>query len=463
MAETSFPEQPVNPPLSTELAASGAEPAQAAPVSEGVPRPDPQAAAVPPRPATTPAKPTRRDFDAEIEKQLQEAMAGMDVKTLHGEGGGKKKRKHGPPDSGPRKARVVAWHADDVFVDVGGRTQGVVPRSQFPDFPEGRPPINTEIEVLITGFDRSNELLLCCRPGYAEVVDWSSVAKGQVVEARVTAINKGGLEVIVNGIRGFLPASQVDLNRVEDLNAFVNQRLQCLVTDVNPAERNLVVSRRAYLEKEREAAKQRLWAELAQGQVRSGVVRSIRDFGVFVDLGGVVGLIHVSDLSWSRVEKPEDVVQVGQTVQVKVLKIDPNSHKISLGLKQLQADPWASLETRYPPGSLVTGKVIRLADFGAFVELEPGIDGLIHISELSHQHVRRPGDVVRVGQEVQVRILKVDPAQKRISLSLKAMTEAPPTEAPAKPAKQRKGPPEHLRKPLKGGLGDSRPPVLPKP
>lgn len=463
MAETSFPEQPVNPPPSTEPAASDAESAQAASVNEGITRPDPQAAAVPPRPASRPAKPARRDFDAEIEKQLQEAMAGMDVKALHGEGGGKKKRKHGPPDAGPKKARVVAWHADDVFVDVGGRTQGVVPRSQFPEFPEGRPPINTEIEVLITGFDRSNELLLCCRPGFAEVVDWSSVAKGQVVEARVTAVNKGGLEVIVNGIRGFLPASQVDLNRVEDLQQFVNQRLHCLVTDVNPAERNLVVSRRAYLEKEREEARQRLWAELAEGQVRTGVIRSIREFGAFVDLGGVDGLIHVSDLSWSRIEKPEDVVQVGQTVQVKVLKIDPNNRKISLGLKQLQADPWSTLESRLPPGSVVTGKVVRLADFGAFVEIEPGIEGLVHVTELSHERVRRPSDVVKAGQEVQVMVKKVDPAQKRISLSMKAMTEAPPAEAPAKPAKQRKGPPEHLRKPLKGGLGDSKPPVLPKP
>jgi small subunit ribosomal protein S1 len=347
-------------------------------------------------------------------------------------------------------------------VDVGGRTQGVVPRAQFPEFPDGRPPINTEIEVIITGFDRSNELLVCCRPGFAEVVDWSSVSKGQVVEARVTGVNKGGLEVNVNGIRGFLPASQVDLNRVEDLQQFVNQRLNCIVTDVNPLEKNLVVSRRAYLEKEREEAKQRLWAELAEGQVRTGVVRSIREFGVFVDLGGVDGLIHVSDLSWSRVEKPESVVQIGQTVQVKVLKIDPNTHKISLGLKQLQADPWSTLESRLPPGTVVTGKVIRLADFGAFVEIEPGIEGLIHVTELSHERVRRPADVVKAGQEIQVMVKKVDSAQKRIALSLKAMTEAPSAEAPAKPAKVRKGPPKHLSKPLKGGLGDSKPPILPK-
>lgn len=414
----------------------------------------PPAAEPPPTPAGTPAKPSRRDFDADIESQLQAAMAGMDPKALHGESGGKKKRKHGPPDTGPRKGRVVAWHGDDVFVDVGGRSQGVLPRAHFPECPDGRPPINTVVDVVILGYDRANGLLLCGRVGHAEQVDWSSVAVGKLVEARVTGVNKGGLEVVVNGIRGFLPASQLDLHRVEDLQQFVNQRLNCIVTDANPAERNLVVSRRALLEKEREEAKERLWAELAEGQVRSGVVRSIREFGAFVDLGGVDGLIHVSDISWHRVDNPASVLQVGQTVQVKILKIDQQNRKISLGLKQLQEDPWHTLENRFPPGTLASGKITRLTDFGAFVEIEPGIEGLIHVSELAHQHVRRPSDVVRAGQEVQVRVLKVDPVHKRISLSLKAAVEPPPQE-PDKPEqrrKERRGPPSHS-KPLKGGLG----------
>jgi small subunit ribosomal protein S1 len=379
----------------------------------------------------------------------------VDPSLLHGEPEKTRKKKRGAPsDTGPKKGRVVAWHDDDVFVDVGGRSQGVVPRAHFPDYPNGRPPINTEVEVVIHGYDRENGLLLCGRVGHVETVDWSTVAVGKVVEARVTGIIKGGLEVVVNGIRGFLPASQLDLHRVEDLQPFLNQRFSVLVTDANPAERNLVVSRRAVLEKERKEAQERLWAELAEGQVRTGVVRNVRDFGAFVDLGGVDGLIHVSDLSWSRIEKPEQVVQPGQTVQVKILKIDPQTRKISLGLKQLQEDPWSTAPSRFPEGTVLTGKVTRLTDFGAFVEIEPGIEGLVHVSQLSHQRVRKPADVVQIGQQVQVRVLKVDPVQKRLSLSMReASAPLPQEEEPQPQGKPRKGTPPHLRKPLKGGLG----------
>jgi small subunit ribosomal protein S1 len=300
---------------------------------------------------------------------------------------------------------------------------------------------------------------LCSREGQAENVDWSSVAEGQIVEARVTGTNKGGLEVQVNGIRGFMPISHLELFRVEDLQPYLNQRLNCLVTDVNPAEKNLIVSRRALLEKEREASREKLWAELAEGQVRTGIVRTVKEFGAFVDLGGVDGLVHISEMAWSRVDKADSVVQPGQSVQVQVLKIDPETKKVSLGLKQLQESPWSRLDVRYPPGELVAGKVTKLMDFGAFVELEPGIEGLVHISELAHQHVRRPSDVVKVGQDVQVRVLKVDQSMKRISLSLKAASAAPepPPEAaaaaaePAEPEKPRKPIPPR-KTPLKGGL-----------
>src|SRR5206468_7931655 len=181
---------------------------------------------------------------------------------------------------------------------------------------------------------------LLARQGAAQTADWSSVAVGMIVEARVTETNKGGLAVDVNGIRGFMPISQIDLYRVEDTQQFVNQRLRCLVTEVKPSERNLVVSRRALLEKEREENREKLWNELAEGQVREGVVRSVRDFGAFVDLGGVDGLVHVSELSWTRVKSAEDVVKVGQKVKVVVLKIDHEKRKVGLGMKQLEASPW---------------------------------------------------------------------------------------------------------------------------
>ncbi len=319
-------------------------------------------------------------FDEEMERQLQEAMSGMSDKDLYGEPAQHAPRGKAVADTGPKKGKVFRIHGQDVFIDLpGGRTQGVLPLLQFPD---GPPALGTEIEITIEGFDHANGVLLLSRKGSAVEADWSSVAVGMTVEARVTATNKGGLSVDVNGIRGFMPISQIDLYRVEEIEQFVNQRLLCMVTEVDVVERNLVVSRRALLEKQREEMREKLWVELAEGQVRQGIVRSIKDFGAFVDLGGVDGLLHVSEMSWQRVQDVTSIVQLGQTVKVVILKIDPEHRKVSLGLKQLTASPWDTIAEKYHSGDLVTGKVSRLMDFGAFVELEPAIEGLIHISEL---------------------------------------------------------------------------------
>src|SRR5262249_52800644 len=230
------------------------------------------------------------------------------------------------------------------------------------------------------------------------------------------ATNKGGLQVDVNGIRGFLPISQIDLYRVENVEQFVNQRLLCMVVEVNPTERNLVVSRRALLEREREENRQKLWAELEEGQVREGIVRLVKPFGAFVDLGGVDGLIPVSEMSWKRVADPSEIVQPGHKVVVMVLRLDREANKVTLSLRQAISNPWDDVQLRFPEQSVASGTVTRIADFGAFVELEPGIEGLVHISELSGQRVRRVGEVVQVGQQVQVRVLAIDKSQKRMSL-----------------------------------------------
>jgi small subunit ribosomal protein S1 len=335
----------------------------------------------------------------------------------------------------------------------GGRSGGVLPLLQFPD---GPPAVGTEVEVTIEGCDADNGLLLLARKGAAVQADWGSVAVGMTVEARVTATNKGGLAVDVNGIRGFMPISQIDLYRVENPEQYVNQRLLCRVVEVNPEERNLVVSRRDMLEKEREDQREKFWQEVAEGQVKTGIVRSVKDFGAFVDLGGADGLLHVSEMSWSRVANAAQIVQLGQSVKVVILKVDRERRKISLGMKQLAPSPWDHVAENYPAGKVVNGKVTRLAEFGAFVELEPAIEGLIHISELSPQRVRRVRDVVQEGQDVQVMILSVDAAQKRMSLSLKAAQakDAPPeeeaedeAEIPVKPARPR-------TTPLRGGIGE---------
>jgi len=400
-------------------------------------------------------------FDDEMERQLQEAMGGLSDKDLYGEPARQGRPGKGT-EQGPKKGKVFRIHGADVFIDLpGGRTQGVLPLDQFP---EGAPALGTEVEVRIEGFDSANGVLLLARKGAAVEADWSSVTAGMIVEARVTAVNKGGLEVNVDGIRGFMPVSQIELYRVEDLEQYVNQRLRCLVTEADPVERNLVVSRRALLEKEREENRERLWQELAEGQVLPGVVRSVRDFGAFVDLGGVDGLLHVSEMSWTRVQDATKVVEPGQTIKVVVLKLDREHRKVSLGLKQLTPSPWDTVAETYHPGNVVAGKVTRLMDFGAFVELEPAVEGLIHISELAPQRVRRVADVVKEGQEVQVMILSVDPGQRRISLSLKAALAKEPEAEPetTEPEAAEEAPPRPPRPrttPLRGGLGAR--PIIP--
>jgi small subunit ribosomal protein S1 len=397
--------------------------------------------------------PRLRDLDAEIERELQEAMGDFSGKDLLAEAP-RRGGPQAPAAPGRKKGKVIRVHSADVFVEVpGGRSPGVLPIDQFPD---GPPAVGTEVEVTIEGYDNANGLLLLTREGAAVHADWSTVAPNMIVEARVTASNKGGLEVDVNGIRGFMPISQIDLYRVETPEQFINQRLRCQVVEVNPEERNLVVSRRALLEREREENREKLWNELAEGQVRTGVVRSVRDFGAFVDLGGVDGLLHISEMAWTRVKNPADVVQPGQTIKVAVLKIDRETRKVGLGLKQLTPGPWDNINDKYAPGTVVTGKVTRLMDFGAFVELEPAVEGLIHVSELAPQRVRRVSDVVKPDQEVRVLVLDVNPSQRRIALSLKGAQKEPekPVEEEAEEEQVEVKPPRPRTTPLRGGIGD---------
>ncbi len=424
-------------------------------------RADPIEAVPPPQPKLAPppsleaehlfgSGPRLRDLDAEIERELQEALGGLSDKELYAEPAASGQKLPADSDTRQKKAKVVAIHGPDVFLDVpGGRSQGVLPLTQFA---EGPPAVGSEVEVHIEGYDPANGLLLLSRKGAALQVDWSSVAAGMIVEARVTGTNKGGLSVEVNGIRGFMPISQIDLYRVENPEQYVNQRLRCLVTEVDPQEHNLIVSARALLEKEREESREKLWQELADGQIREGVVRSVRDFGAFVDLGGVDGLLHISEMSWARVPDAKQVVQAGQKVKVIVLKVDRERRKVSLGLKQLTASPWDTADTNYLPSRVVKGKVTRLMDFGAFVELEPGVEGLIHISELAPQRVRRVSDIVQPGQEVRVMVLGVDRNQRRISLSLKAALPEQAEEGTAEEEEVRPGRPRTT--PLRGGLGE---------
>lgn len=353
--------------------------------------------------------------------------------------------------------RVARIHRDDVFIDLGGRNQGVVPLRQF----ETPPKEGEELELLVVRFNADEGFYELSRTTAAVTVgNWDEVTEGQIIEVAVTGANKGGLECQVAGIRGFIPMGQVSVYRVENPEELVGQRLACVVTEVSRERQNLVLSHRAVMERERNEQREKLMAELAVGQLREGIVRSLKDFGAFVDLGGVDGLIHISQLSWDRVKHPSEVLEVGQKVKVRIDKFDKETGKVSLSYREVGANPWQNVASKYPVGSRAKGTVSRLMDFGAFVKLEPGVEGLIHISELGHGRVFRASDVVSEGQEVEVKILSVDEENQRISLSLKALITAPTKPGQQKvededmplPADAPK-PPRKRNQELKGGTG----------
>ena len=398
--------------------------------------------------------PSVRDrLTPDMEAELDRAMGDAQLDDLLGAGG--------PADEGmlepesQHRGRIVAIRRDDVFLELGGREQGIISLQHFTEPPQ----IGAMVDVVVQRFKADEGLYELAPPNTAmRVEDWGDLSDGMMVEARVTGHNAGGLECEVNHIRGFIPISQVALYRVEDLAPFVGQGLTCLVTEANPERRNLVLSRRAVLEREKQEAREQLIRSIQPGQIREGVVRKLLDFGAFVDLGGVDGLLHVSQLAWHRVNHPSEVLSEGQTIRVKIERVDPDTGKLSLGYRDLFESPWAQAAAKYPPQMQVKGKVTKLMEFGAFVALEPGVEGLVHISELSHKRVWRASDVVKEGDEVDVLVLAVDAEAQRISLSMKALAAPPePTKKEKEQAEsagvpvpsKRRGP----ERPLQGGLG----------
>jgi ribosomal protein S1 len=408
----------------------------------------------------------KRQWDAELQAELDAALSGFDASTFEvgspksGPSAGPRNR---PSDRGQevrpgaRTGKIISVRGKCIFVDLGGKSEGILSVTDFEGGPLPEP--GSSIDVVVERFDHEEGVQILRLKGAAIDADWTNLKKGVTVEARVTKTIKGGLEVDVDGIRGFLPISQIDLSRVEDAASYVNQKFKAIVTEANQREKNLVVSRRELLEQERAEQREKTWATLEEGQIRDGVVRSIKDFGAFVDIGGVDGLLPIGEMSWSRVSKVDEMVKTGDLVKVKVLKIDRVTRKLTLGLKQLTPSPWEVAADKYPRGMMVKGKVSKIMDFGAFVELEPGIEGLIHISELSPTRVRRVADIVKPAQEVEVRILKVEPEVKRIALSLLAAKGATPAaeaeeEEEADDDETPLPPRPEPKVPLKGGLGD---------
>jgi small subunit ribosomal protein S1 len=316
---------------------------------------------------------------------------------------------------------VISVSAEQVFVDIGYKIEGVLPRSAFPNNAEG---VKGGEKVFVSVKGRNEEGYYdLTRFKVAQPHDWTALEEAfkqkTAVVGTVTGLVKGGLTVDV-GVRAFMPASRSGTHDAAELEQLVGTEITCRITKLDVTDEDVVVDRRVVLEEQARALQEGRLAVLQPGDVLDGTVRSLTPYGAFVDLGGFDGLLHVSDISWSRVNKPEDVLSAGEKIQVRILKIDPETRKISLGLKQLQPEPWETAATKYQAGQRVTGAVTRLMDFGAFVEIEPGVEGLIHISEMSWgKKVRHPSDVVKQGDRVDAVILGIKPEEKRISLGLK--------------------------------------------
>ncbi len=329
---------------------------------------------------------------------------------------------------------VVSVSADQVFLDIGYKTEGVLPRSAFDNNAQAVAP-GQSFPVSVTGRNEEGYYELS-RFRVAQPRDWSALqeafAQKLAVVGTVTGVVKGGLNVDV-GVRAFMPASRSGTRDAAELEKLVGEQITCRITKLDVTDEDVVVDRRVVLEEQSRSAAADRHAAMKEGDTVSGTVRSLMAYGAFVDLGGVDGLLHVSDIAWSRVSKPEDVLAVGQEVQVRILKIDPETKKISLGLKQLQAEPWETAPQRFSVGQRVSGKVTRVAEFGAFVELEPGVEGLIHVSEMSWgKKVRVASDIVKQGDAVDAVILSIKPEERRISLGLKQTLTDPWTEVARK-------------------------------
>ena len=350
-----------------------------------------------------------------LDRELEAALGDLSIDALYG--AAEEKTVGDSRARGTRKGRVVSVTPDDVLVDFGGKSQGVAPMEQF----DVEPKVGDEMEFDVEKYDAREGLLILKKKGAVSAsVSWETLEIGQIVEGTVTGLNKGGLELEVKNMRAFMPAGQVDLYFNPDLSVFIGQRLKAEVTQFDPRAKNLILSRRNILEREKEEAKGKLMEELAEGQIRRGTVRSVMDYGAFVDLGGVDGLLHVSEMSFRRGQKASDFVKVGDSIDVKVLKIDPDTGKLSLSLKQARGvDPWLDAATKYAVGSQITGRVTKVEAFGAFIEVEEGVEGLLPVSEMSWQRVKSASDVVREGDTVRLVVLSVDQMAKRMSFSLK--------------------------------------------
>ena len=330
--------------------------------------------------------------------------------------------------------KILRVDSEFVLVDVGYKSEGHIPRNEW-DETEPPPQVGDIVKVLLEEFEDGQQeeqrgLITLSKRKARRIEDWlrvmESVKENDVVTGYVTRKIKGGLLVDISGVNVFLPASQVDIRRPADIGDYCGRAIQCLVLKIDEARRNIVVSRRALIEQERAERKKQLMETLEVGQVRRGVVKNIADFGAFVDLGGIDGLLHITDMSWARIGHPSEMVQIDQEIEVQVLHIDREREKIALGMKQRTASPWAKVADKYPVGTVCKGTVVNVMSYGAFVKLEDGVEGLVHISEMSWtKRVSHPSELVKPGDEVEVVVLAINKEKQEISLGMKQTQQNP--------------------------------------
>jgi small subunit ribosomal protein S1 len=321
---------------------------------------------------------------------------------------------------------AVQVTGDTVVVDVGGKSEGVIPLSEFVDENgQMKVSVGDEFDVLIERTENENGLISLSKEKADRQKVWNALEENAVVDGRIVSRIKGGLSVDI-GVSAFLPGSQVDLRPVRNLDKLIGETFQFKIIKLNKRRGNIVLSRRVLLEELRESQRSITLKTLEEGQVVEGVVKNLTDYGAFIDLGGIDGLLHITDMSWGRVNHPSDILAVGDKINVKVLKFDREKERVSLGLKQIAPDPWLDVEIKYPVGQKVQGKVVSLTDYGAFVELEEGIEGLIHVSEMSWtKRIKHPNKILNVGDEVESVVLALDVPNRRISLGLKQVEPNP--------------------------------------
>jgi small subunit ribosomal protein S1 len=370
--------------------------------------------------------------DAELEEEVNKAL-GTDDLIAH----------YNTPDQNFSindivKGRIKKILGDDVIVDIGFKSEGIVSKREWESDESGNrtegPVVGEEIEVLLEKIESEGSVITLSKRKAERIRGWEKVIRecheGDVVAGKVERKIKGGLLVNI-GVNVFLPASQVDIRRPHDIGEYVGKTIECLVIKIDEARRNIVVSRRQLIENQREEMKQKLLSEISVGQRRKGVVKNIADFGAFVDLGGIDGLLHITDMSWSRIGHPSELVRIDQEIEVQVLNFDRERGKIALGLKQMQPSPWDKVSDKFPVGKTVKGEVVNVTNYGAFVKLEEGIEGLVHISEMSWtKRINHPSEVVRVGDTIDVAVLAINNERHEISLGIK-QTEPNPWDAVA--------------------------------